>query len=109
MADWIIQKGTDAGISWPIKDQSGAPVDLTGWTGVAQIRAIGTDKLIHTFSSADSNLVLTNSTITLFWTPADTASWKWKQANYGIELITASGKRGRLIQGMVMLSDEVVK
>lgn len=109
MSDWIIQKGTDGGVSWPVRDAAGQPINLTGWSAVAQIRSKVTDRLIHTFSLGNSNIILSNGAVTLVWSATETSTWKWDQAYYGIEVINPDGKKGRLKQGLVTLSEEVVK
>ena len=104
-----IQKITDDGYSIPVFDVRGNVVELTGRSAVWQIRSIRSDNLIHTFSSDNNNIVLSNNSVVIVWGAAESSAWDWKQANYGIELTNPDGKRGRLIQDLVILSDEVVK
>ena len=108
MASFIIKQGSDGGIVWPVMNK-GVLADLTLWSGVVQIRAYNSNRLIHTFDTNKGNLILGVGKVTLTWTAADTAAWKWKQAKYGIELTTPEGKLVRLKQGVVILSSEVVK
>ena len=107
MSDFIIQAGTDSGITWPVFNKNGTTVDFTGWSAVAQIRTINNNRLLHTFSTADNTIVLNYVGVTLIWDHTQTATWKWKQAKYSIELTSPDGKIGRLVQGVVTLSDEV--
>jgi hypothetical protein len=110
MAEWIIKQGEDSGITFPIYDpETKEPFNFSGWTGVTQIRAHNTNKLLHEFTTAAGNMILTtNGQLTLLWTAEETSTWKWKQAQYGIEVINPEGKRARLKQDIVLLSKEFV-
>jgi hypothetical protein len=107
MSDFQIQQGTDAGVAWPITNQAGVAINLTGWTGVCQFRAVGTNRLLATLSTANGKMILGNGSLTLVWTAAETSAWKWKQAIFDIELTNPSSKTLRVMQGLVKLSKEV--
>lgn len=104
----IIPKGTDSGYEWPVYTASGVPVDLTNWTGIAQIRALNTNKLLHEFSTANQTMILSVGKVTITWSNEETSTWVWKQANIGVEIVSPIGKRGRLVQDIVTLSEEFV-
>ena len=109
MSQLIIKQCTDACIKWPIYDTDAQPVDLTGWIGEGQIRALNTDKLIHSFTNFIGNLYFVDNYIYIVWTNAESSAWTWRQANLGIELTNLEGKKLRLFQGVVILSREVVR
>lgn len=109
MSDFIIKQGTDSGIAWPVKNASGANVNMVGWAGVCQIRAFNTNKLLHTFSTNNGSMILTTGLITLTWTSTETSTWNWNQARFGLEVTNLDGHVARIIQGIVTLSKEVTK
>lgn len=83
MSSIIIPAGTTWAYGWPILDDDGTPIDLTGWKAEAQVRANKWvwDSLppLHEWSSESplSNITLFNSTITISVDPDESASWCW--------------------------------
>ena len=54
----------------PVLDEDDAAVDVTGWTGVAQVRPHAGGRLLHTFT-----LVLSSSGVRVTADSEDTATW----------------------------------
>ena len=54
----------------PVLDDAVQPVDVTGWTGVAQVRPHAAGKLLHTLA-----LVLSSSGVRVTADTEDTAAW----------------------------------
>lgn len=89
------------------------PVDLTGWTAVAHIRAKIADATpVLSLSTTDGTITLgADGTIVISLTPTDTALLSaLKKAVFDLELTeTATGFRRNLIGGEVVTYPEVTR
>jgi len=88
------------------------PVDLTGATAHAQVRANATsaDVLID-LSSEEGSIVLggIDGTVELVFSPLDTIGVTWRTAVYDVEITFLNGDVRRLLEGTVTLSPEVTR
>lgn len=82
-----IPLGVDYGYMWPVRDPSGADIDLTGWTAKMQIRNRPLPDGIEraTFTTSD-NLSVGDGFVELTLEETDTAGWTWPQGVYDIHL-----------------------
>ena len=106
MADFTVRQGTDGAVYWPLFNTNGTPLDMTGWTGVSQVRLFNSNKLVHTFSTANNTMTLTNNRVTLLWDKVTTTGWKWKDALFDVELTNPLNKTVRPLQGVISVSRE---
>lgn len=108
-----IQAGTDWAYAWPVLDSDGLPVDLTGWSAHAVLRA---NKyfpelpiLFEWTSEGDTpNASLANSAVTLSVNPDESDSWDWWSGTLQIKLVNVSGKTARFIEQDVVVTPDVV-
>jgi len=93
------------------KDDSGALVDLTGYSARMQVRVKITDAqtLISLTDTAGITLGGATGTIHLFISDIDTAALPITNAVYDLELVDATGVVTRLLEGAVSLSPEVTR
>ena len=77
--DLLIPQGTTWGYRWPIVDADQSPIDVTGWSVLAQVReSVGSDVVLYEWSLAHSNVVLGPDGVTLLVTPAVSSAWTWR-------------------------------
>lgn len=102
-------------ITWTASD--GSPVDLTGYTGAAQIRASAQDasplvSLTVTFdadrTTGKLSVSLTSAQTAALVTTGTTATDRTKGV-WDLELTSGSGTVTRLLQGAVFISPEVTR
>ncbi len=106
----VIQQGTSWAISWPITDESGEPLDLSGFTVRAQVRASKeAGDVLHEFSTEAGNAAAEQSSVTLSLSPAVSSAWSWRNGVYDVELTDPSGRVARIAEGSVVVSPEVTR
>lgn len=100
-------------VTWATDAAPPVPIDLTGYTARMQVR--------HKYNSTDKLLDLTTEnggitlggalgTILILATASQTAAVPApKDCVYDLELVAASGKVTRLLQGVAVISPEVTK
>ena len=97
-------------ITW--KDESGALVDLTGFTARMQMReTVDAATAFLTLTTENSGITLggVSGTITLLAAATDTAAITAKQGVYDLELVAGNGTVTRLIEGLVIVVQEVTR
>ena len=87
------------------------PVVLSGYTARMQIRETveATTTLASLVSPTDIVLDDTNHTITITIAAVVTAAYDFKTAVYDLELVSGTGVVTRLLEGAVIVSDEVTR
>ncbi len=92
------------------RDTVGQIVDLTGYTAKMQIRDRKGGELLVELTTENGRIVLGGAagTILLTLDHATTAAMR-RGGVYDLELTSSAGKRGRLLQGSVALSEEVTR
>lgn len=89
------------------------PVDLTGCTARAQIRATVTSPdVLHEMTSAPGGGITLDDVlgeVMIDIDAATTAGFAWKTAVYDLEIVFADGTVRRLLQGPVSVSPEVTR
>lgn len=101
----IVQGQDGDGILVPVVDVANTPVDMTGWTGRAQVRETYEAELV------DELTVTCNSTgVLVTWTGIQTSLWpQFTWGVWDLEVTSPSGNTTRLIEGKVYLSPEVTR
>lgn len=88
------------------------PVDLTGCTALAHVRAnIKAAQPLLVLSTENNRIELGDllGTVTLILTAAETAAIEWTNAVYDLEITFADGTVRRLMYGSVSVSPEVTR
>ncbi len=111
--NFTIEQGADLSRVFTWKDANGSPVSLVGYTARMKIKDSSTGTTILSLTNAaDANgNVLTLGglvgTITLTIKSVTTTAMTFTEGKYDLELVDASNKVTRLVQGIVSLSQEV--
>lgn len=105
--DLIIEQGSDYRRAIPVLDETGAPLDITGWSVRGQIRLTYTSPTpLHDLGP---HLTIAGTAVELEITGEASAPWVWQLAFYDVELVDPSGNPTRLMQGRVVVSPEVTR
>lgn len=101
-----VDQGSDFNAQITIYDDNNAPWNLTGYTGAAKIR-----KSYYSSTSVNFTVtftaVRTTGTVILDLTSAQTSSMEQGRYLYDVVLIDASGKKTRVIEGIVTINPGV--
>lgn len=92
--------------------QPAAPVDLTGCTARAQVRAeIEAPDVLLDLTTENGRIELggATGTVTIKITAEDTAAITWTEGVYDLEVVFADGYVRRLLAGGVAVSPEVTR
>lgn len=101
----IVRRQDGDGVLFPVVNASNVPVDMTGWTGQAQVRETYEGDLIDSLTvSCDNTGVLVT------WTGAQTDLWPaFTWGVWDLEVTSPQGKVTRLAEGKVYLSSGVTR
>lgn len=104
-ANIVIDQGTDFSTTINITDDDGLDVDLTDYTGAAQMR-----KWFTSSNSTNFSVTLSDSTVTLGLTSTQTASLTAGRYVYDVELTdTTSNTVSRILEGIVTVTPNVTR
>lgn len=93
-----------------VDDDTGEPIDLTGYTARMAIKysAVESDALLSLTTENGRILIAPASGgVTLYLSATDTAAITWRNAVYDLELVNAEAQVTRLVAGAVRVSPEV--
>ena len=108
--DLVIEQGTTWAISWPIRDENDQPVDVTGWSVRAHVRAHrDSTEVLHEWSSQLGNAEASGSDVILSVGPSTSSAWNWSDGVYDVELTDPTGNVARVAAGTVRVSREVTR
>jgi hypothetical protein len=102
----IIDQGSTFSTTVNVTDDNEAVVNLTGYTGAAQMRKHYTSLNSHSFSVSISPLI---GTVTLSMNATTTASITPGRYAYDCELTASNGTKTRLVEGIVTVTPEVTR
>jgi len=105
-ANIIIDQGTDFTTTLNITDTDGNPVDLTGYTGAAQIRKHYSSSIAFDFEVATGN---TSGEVVLSMNSSVSNTIPYGRFVYDCELTDAGGNISRIVEGMVTISPQVTR
>lgn len=106
--DVVIQQGDDRPLVWTLADQAGAPVDLTGYSALAQVRSRPQSATVwHEWSTTAGNAVLSESSVTL--KVNDSESWTWSQGVYDLHLTDPAGTTEVIARGSITVTPAVTR
>jgi hypothetical protein len=103
-----LNAGETSSLVFPVLDEHGLPVTITGWTGKAQIRsAPGIPAVLYEWSATNGNITVSGSSVTLRVAAADSAAWDWTSAFYDLILTDLSGNVYRIAEGNVQVDPAI--
>jgi hypothetical protein len=105
-ANIVIDQGTDYETVINVTDENGDIVDLTGYTGAAQMRKHFSSSAQTAFTVAVSN---TYGTVTLSMNSATTNAVSAGRYVYDCELRSSANIVSRLIEGIVTVTPQVTR
>lgn len=105
-----LNAGETSSLVFPVLDEHGLSVNITGWTGKAQIRsAPGIPQVLYEWSAAQGNLTVSGSSVTLRVAAADSAAWNWTNAVYDLILTDLNGNVYRIAEGSVVVDPAITQ
>lgn len=105
--DLLIEQGSTYRRSVPVLDDTGAPLDVTGWSVRGQIRL--THDSPTTVYDLGPHLTVTGTAVELVIPAEASSAWVWRWGVYDVEIVDPGGSPTRLIQGSVGVSPEVTR
>lgn len=103
--DLVVNKGEGPyDLVLPVLDDEDRPVEVTGWTGRAQVRHSSIDTLLHEWTTADATMTCAGTTAVLHITAT---AWPWSDARYDVEIVEPGGRVHRIAEGAVRALDEI--
>lgn len=105
IVDWYVRKGEDKDYLFQVKDESGALLDVTGWSATVQVHAQAYDATV--LKEWDTP-TLNAAGITVSVTREDSLLWTFDRAYYGVLLTDPSGKDGLVAAGKFIAEPAVV-
>ena len=103
-----LNQGETSSLIFPILDEFGAPVTVTGWTAKAQVRsAPGNPTVLYEWSATAGNITVTGTTVTLRVPAADSSAWTWTTADYDLKLTDLNGNVYRIAEGQVVVDPAI--
>ena len=101
-----IDQGATYSTSIDVTDDAGDAVDLTGYTGAAQMRKHYTSTNAHSFTVSIANA---SGVVTLSMNAAVTGNISPGRYVYDCELTDGDGTVSRLIEGIVTITPQVTR
>ena len=105
-ANIVIDQGATYSTSIDVTDDAGEPVDLTGYTGAAQMRKHYTSSNSHAFTVSIAN---TSGVVTLSMNAAISGNITAGRYVYDCELTDSSNTVSRLVEGIVTITPQVTR
>lgn len=105
-ANLVIDQGSDWDTTIDITDEYGDPINLTGYTGQAQMRRHYTSVSYYSF---DVSINAPTGEVTLFISANTTNGITAGRYVYDCELTDPNGKKSRVIEGIVTLTPQVTR
>ena len=111
--DFLMPKGST--FSRTLTWKTGKPlalVNLTNYTARMKARpTVASDTVVLDLSTSNGKITLggTAGTITLSLTATETAAITQNSLSYDLELVSAGGEVTRLVEGQIVLTDEVTR
>ena len=107
-ANILIDQGTDFSTTLTVTDDDGSAIDLTGFTGSAQLRKHYTSTTSTNFTVSFESPRSTGK-VTISLSRAVTANLESGRYVYDVEITNAANNRSRLVEGIVTITPEVTR
>lgn len=106
-ADLCIDQGTTFNTTLTLSDQSGNPMDLTGYTAYSQMKKWYTSTANATFNFTVTIPTPNTGVLNLSMSPAITSSLWAGRYVYDVDIVDSSNNVTRVIEGFVTLTPGV--
>lgn len=103
----IIDQGSSFNTTLNVVNSEGAPFNLTGYTGAAQMRKTYTSSTAYDFTVAIGDAL--GGALVVSMSSTTTASIPAGRYVYDVEITDAAGAVTRVVQGLVTVSPEVTR
>lgn len=109
--NWVVDAGSDSTRIFHIVDGNCEPVNAEGFTAHMQVRPyIDSKTVADELTTENGRIVIdTDGNVRVFLTHEATASYKFKEGVYDLELISPSGDVTRIVEGRVIVRKEVTR
>lgn len=105
-----ILQGTTWATRWPLQEEGGGVMVLTGWEVRAQAReSYPSSEVLYSWTAAAGNASLDELGVLLEVSATESSAWLWASAVYDIELFHTDGTVIRITQGTIKVSPEVTR
>ena len=105
-ANLIVDQGADFVTSITVTDDNGEVIDLTGYTGAAQMRKHYTSVTYYSFTV---DITANHGEVTLSLTANSSNNIPAGRYVYDCELTDSNGKKSRLVEGIVTITPQVTR
>lgn len=105
-ANLLIDQGSTFSTTVTITDSNGNPIDLSGYSGAAQMRKSYTSSTAYNFNVSVGN---TSGTLTLSMTANTTANIAGGRYLYDVELTSDVGLVSRVFEGIVTVTPNITR
>jgi hypothetical protein len=86
LIEWELIKGADFDLVLEVLDKAEQAVDITGWTGKAQIRRSEDEPVLAEWNTADGTAEVDGTELVLHVDGAITSAWEWTNAQIAVEV-----------------------
>ena len=110
--DITIEKGSTFTLSLTWQDSNGDPIDITGYSARMQVRqSVSDDTALLDLTSGGGDIVLGDAAGTIIVTVSDTdtAALVARRGVYDLEMESSGGVVTRLLEGTVLITEEVTR
>lgn len=101
----FIDQGADFTTTIEVADEDGTPIDLSTYTGRAQMRKHYTSSTYKAFAVSGSS----NGTITVSMNSATTSNIAGGRYVWDLEMVSGGNVVSRIVEGIVTINPEVTK
>ena len=105
-ANLLLDQGSTFSTTITLTDENGDPLDLTGYSGRAQIRKHSSSNTAYDFTV---DLANTTGEVTLSMSANGTAAIPGGRYLYDVELIDHSNNVVRILEGIISVDPEITK
>lgn len=110
MSDLEIPKGTTWAAEWPVLDDAGAAVNVTGWSVEAQVRpTVESNTVHHEWSTTEGNAEAGDGFVRILVDHAESVDWDWSSGVYDVMLTSLEDERTELDSGSVTVRATVTR
>jgi hypothetical protein len=106
----VIEQGATSQYAWPVLDDEGLSLDLTGYTAKAQVRrSWDSTDVLHEWDSGAGTILLQGSSVILVTAPDTSLAWTWSRGVYDLLITATDGTVSRVSSGTIAVSPGVTR
>lgn len=103
-----VDNASDQSYAFQLHDQNGDEVDLRGYTAEMELRPYPRAKKVYdTLTTENGRLEVIGCTVNILFPAPVTAEYKFESAVYDLVIVSPSGAKFRVAQGVVRTSPQV--